>query len=150
PDRDTSSLSTVASRSAGCTVERPPLRRPMGERTASTITTSVMRINLGGAVRRCQAEADPGSTAPAGTDRLKREQQDDGAEAGHEYRAEVERVERLGLLPHGQAVQRPADEGADDADDDRGEAAALVGARDPPGQPTGHEPHDDPPENAHR
>ena len=42
PDRDTSSLSTVPSSSAGCTVDSPPLRRPMGERTASTITTSVM------------------------------------------------------------------------------------------------------------
>ena len=30
---------TVPSRSAGCTVARPPLRRPRGERTASTMTT---------------------------------------------------------------------------------------------------------------
>jgi hypothetical protein len=42
PERPTSSLAAVASSSAGCTVDSPPLRRPMGVRTASTMTTSGM------------------------------------------------------------------------------------------------------------
>src|SRR4051794_32022574 len=41
PDRSTAATWTDPRRSAGCTVERPPLRRPSGERTASTMTTSV-------------------------------------------------------------------------------------------------------------
>ena len=40
PDRSMHSLRTAANRSAEWMVERPPPRRPMGERTASTITTS--------------------------------------------------------------------------------------------------------------
>ena len=43
---------TARSRSAGCTVDRPPLRRPMGVRTASTITTSDMGRILRSAGRR--------------------------------------------------------------------------------------------------
>jgi hypothetical protein len=43
PERSISSVRTVPSRSAGWTLAKPPLRRPMGERTASTMTTSVMR-----------------------------------------------------------------------------------------------------------
>ena len=47
PVRSISSESTVASRSAGCTVDRPPLRRPMGVRTASMITTSDIPASYG-------------------------------------------------------------------------------------------------------
>jgi hypothetical protein len=46
PERSISSFCTAASRFAECMVERPPLRRPMGERTASTITTSRMPTTL--------------------------------------------------------------------------------------------------------
>src|SRR5438270_683765 len=42
PVRPTSDVRAVPSRSAGWTVERPPLRRPTGVRTASMITTSGM------------------------------------------------------------------------------------------------------------
>ncbi len=42
PVRSTSSRSTPASRSAGWTPASPPLRRPIGVRRASMITTSVM------------------------------------------------------------------------------------------------------------
>src|SRR3984957_4332408 len=38
----TSALSTCADRSAACTPDRPPLRLPTGERTASTMTASAM------------------------------------------------------------------------------------------------------------
>ena len=40
PDRSMTVRCTVASRSTGCTVASPPLRRPSGERAASTMTTS--------------------------------------------------------------------------------------------------------------
>ena len=39
PVRSTMAVCTVPSSSAGCTLDRPPPRRPMGVRTASTITT---------------------------------------------------------------------------------------------------------------
>ena len=42
PVRSNSALSGTPSRSAECMVDRPPLRRPTGVRTASTITTSRM------------------------------------------------------------------------------------------------------------
>src|SRR5437868_833339 len=41
PDRSTSARWTCASSSTECVVDRPPLRRPNGVRTASTTTTSV-------------------------------------------------------------------------------------------------------------
>src|SRR5205823_6519364 len=42
PARSTQAFCTAPSRSAGCMVDRPPPRRPMGLRTASTMTTSAM------------------------------------------------------------------------------------------------------------
>src|SRR6478672_11468069 len=42
PERSITSCCIVANRSAGCMDERPPPRLPIGERTASTITTSVI------------------------------------------------------------------------------------------------------------
>ena len=47
PERVTSSARVAASRSDGCTVDSPPLRRPMGVRTASMITTSFMAASYG-------------------------------------------------------------------------------------------------------
>ena len=41
PDRSIAARCTAPSRSAGCTVASPPLRRPSGDRTASTMTTSL-------------------------------------------------------------------------------------------------------------
>ena len=41
PARSTAACCTAPRRSAGCTVASPPLRRPSGDRTASTITTSL-------------------------------------------------------------------------------------------------------------
>src|SRR6202012_5401736 len=41
-----SALSTCADRSAACTPDRPPLRLPTGERTASTMTASAMAYLL--------------------------------------------------------------------------------------------------------
>ena len=43
PVRRNSSASGAASRSAGCSVDSPPLRRPTGVRTAPTTTTSPLR-----------------------------------------------------------------------------------------------------------
>ena len=43
PDRSMSAFWTVPSSSAACMVDSPPLRRPTGVRTASTMTTSRMR-----------------------------------------------------------------------------------------------------------
>ena len=40
PARSTSSLSTIADRSAACMSDSPPLRLPTGVRTASTMTVS--------------------------------------------------------------------------------------------------------------
>src|SRR3984885_851410 len=42
PAFSTNPLSTCADSSAGCTPDRPPLRLPTGERTASTMTASAM------------------------------------------------------------------------------------------------------------
>ena len=57
----TSSPQTVASRSAGCTVDRPPLRRPIGLRTASMITASGMRgILRPGSAGRLRRRDDDG------------------------------------------------------------------------------------------
>src|SRR5215831_389645 len=42
PDRCTSSASTLPNRSAEWMVDSPPPRRPIGERTASTMTTSLI------------------------------------------------------------------------------------------------------------
>src|SRR4051794_2826003 len=46
PARPTRALSTCADRSAGCTPDSPPLRLPVGVRTASTITASRMSCPL--------------------------------------------------------------------------------------------------------
>jgi hypothetical protein len=46
PARSTAALCTAPSRSAGWSPARPPLRRPMGERTASTMKTSCMSAGL--------------------------------------------------------------------------------------------------------
>jgi hypothetical protein len=51
PGRSTTADCTAASRSAGCMVDRPPLRLPMGVRTASTMTTT----HLGRGRSRCRA-----------------------------------------------------------------------------------------------
>ena len=44
PERSMTARCTVPSRSTGWTVARPPLRRPSGERAASTMTTSLSAI----------------------------------------------------------------------------------------------------------
>src|SRR5689334_14199076 len=46
PARSARPLSTWADSSAGCTPDRPPLRFPIGERTASTITASAIGLLL--------------------------------------------------------------------------------------------------------
>src|SRR5881392_1228238 len=46
PDRSTTACWTAPSSSDGCTLDNPPPRLPMGVRTASTITTSVMTASL--------------------------------------------------------------------------------------------------------
>ena len=46
PVRSIRAMMGVPSRSAGCTVDRPPFRRPTGVRTASTITTSAIGAML--------------------------------------------------------------------------------------------------------
>ena len=46
PVRGTSALSAWAPRSAGCTADRPPPRRPTGVRTASTMNASATAIPL--------------------------------------------------------------------------------------------------------
>src|SRR5438270_4526923 len=48
PARSTQAFCTAPNRSAGCMVDSPPPRRPMGLRTASTITTSGMVRTLSG------------------------------------------------------------------------------------------------------
>src|SRR5690606_33761182 len=74
PDRSITAMWTWARRSAGCTVDRRPLRRPIGVRTASTITTSGMhatywrRVGLDQRVRRPVSGGDgaigPGPRRP--------------------------------------------------------------------------------------
>ena len=57
PERSISSFCTIDSRSAEWNVDSPPPRRPTGERTASTITTSFasgMRGAYEGATTRAQ------------------------------------------------------------------------------------------------
>src|SRR5829696_1363161 len=118
PERVTTSLSAVASRSAGWTVDRSPFRRPIGVRAASTITTSAMYAGYGGGVasaKRCSAggRLAPGRrsapTAGLAVDGVEHEEEQGGAHERHEDGPEVELVERAGLVARGEAEQRPAE-----------------------------------------
>ena len=59
PVRSRRACCTFPRRSAGCIVESPPLRLPMGERTASMMTTSVGEVEMViGLQRRAMARAE--------------------------------------------------------------------------------------------
>src|SRR5579883_392455 len=62
--RSTRALSTCAPRSAGCALERPPLRLPTGVRTASMMNASAMVVLLQNAVGDLRAV--PRGVAPRG------------------------------------------------------------------------------------
>src|SRR5690349_4974844 len=116
PERSMAAFCTVASRSAGWTVESPPLRFPTGVRTASTITTSDMPATYPGAEpearrRMCAVAAvqrhlalvppwhDPAdASATAATGGFEDEEQRGGADEGDEHRPEVELVEGADLV----------------------------------------------------
>src|SRR5579871_45813 len=71
PARSTSARWTWASKSAGWIVDRPPPRRPIGLRTASTMTTSDMVVTLRATpvfppARRSGRRARLGGRAPSG------------------------------------------------------------------------------------
>src|SRR2546421_6042393 len=100
---------TVPSRSAGCMVDRPPPRRPMGLRAASTITTSVMKRSL--------STADA-AAAPA-FHRSQGQQQEAGAQRRQQDGADVEAGDPLQARGSGQGA---ADERPHHAHRDLGQA----------------------------
>src|SRR5712692_2827130 len=96
PDRAISDSRTAPSRSAGCLVERPPPRRPMGLRTASMTTTSVMRA----AYLAAPSPAQPAHrlTPPATPlDRVQHEQQQARADDRNQQTSQRERPKRDAL-----------------------------------------------------
>src|SRR4051812_24882192 len=115
PARAMASFCTAPSRSAACMLDRPPPRRPIGLRTASTITTSVM------ARQRTWPSADAARrTATADAQRLQHQQQQRRADDRDQQPGPGEVLEAdVGACRPG---QRAADQGADDADNDLGQA----------------------------
>src|SRR5262245_26468757 len=89
------------------------------------------------------------STAGAGraAQRMQDEQEEACAEEGDHEGTEVEAADPISDAgPGGQAT---SDEGAEDADHEREEAALVAGRDDRPRQPAGEETHHDPAEDAH-
>src|SRR5438093_2903261 len=79
PDRSTTACCTAPSSWEGWTVDSPPPLRPMGVRTASTITTSVMA-----------AEPTAACALSPPDERARDQQQHGRADEGHQHRLEVE------------------------------------------------------------
>src|SRR5437763_4307148 len=133
---------TAPSRSAACMLDRPPPRRPIGLRTASTMTTSVM------ARQRTWLSADATRrTAPADAQRLQHEQEQRGSDDRDEQPSPGELVEADD--GPGRPGQRAADQRPEDPDGDLGQAARTAVPGRHAGQRTGHEPEHQPADQPH-
>ena len=137
PDRSIAAFCTVASRSAGWTVDNPPLRFPTGVRTASTITTSDMPATYRSVTsRRPLAASRTRSRAAAPMKATKTEPRSSSSKV-----VSSSPVASLDAAPARSAPRMPIAIVA---------RQPRLGAPDgPAGQTAGEEPHDAPREDVH-